>query len=111
LPPPATFATRGEGRDDADADAVADVVSWPPFTRGAEIHEARVAVNAIAKPSPPALSLSVEGACAALGVSWELWREHVEPEVRIVRVGRRKLVPVRELERWLDEHAEKAVEL
>ncbi len=45
-------------------------------------------------------------ACASLGVSWDTWREHIEPDVRIVRVGRRKLVPVRELERWLEEHAE-----
>ena len=54
----------------------------------------------------PRLSLNVEEACAALGVSWDVWREHIEPDVRLVRVGRRKLVPVAELERWLAEHAE-----
>ncbi len=57
-------------------------------------------------PRTPALALSVMQACASLGVSWDTWREHIEPEVRIVRIGRRKLIPVRELERWLDEHAE-----
>jgi hypothetical protein len=61
----------------------------------------------IARPTPPALALSVEGACAALGVSWDTWHEQIEPDVRIVRLGRRKLVPVTELQRWLDEHAEK----
>jgi hypothetical protein len=55
----------------------------------------------------PTLALSVEEACAALGVSWDLWREHVAPEVRIVRLGRRKLIAVRELERFLDEHGER----
>ena len=58
----------------------------------------------------PRLALNVEQACAALGVSWDVWREHVEPGVRLVRVGSRKLVPVAELERWLSENAETALE-
>jgi hypothetical protein len=40
-----------------------------------------------------------------LGVSYETWHKQVEPEVRIVRIGSRKLVPVSELQRWLDAHA------
>gem|GEM_PF-3811945 len=55
------------------------------------------------------LALSVGEACAALGVSWDFWREHVEPGVRIVRRGRRKLVLVAELEAWLDREAERAL--
>jgi excisionase family DNA binding protein len=62
-----------------------------------------------AKRSAPVLALSIEGACESLGVSWDLWREHIASEVRIVRVGRRRLVPVAELQRWLDEHAEKVL--
>ena len=58
------------------------------------------------KPVTPALALSVERACAALGVSWDTWKAHIEPDVRIVRIGRRKLVPVSEIQRWLDAHAE-----
>jgi hypothetical protein len=58
----------------------------------------------------PRLSLNVSEACAALGVSWDVWRQHVEPRVRLVRVGARKLVPVRELERWLSENAETVLE-
>lgn len=54
----------------------------------------------------PRLSLNIEEACAALNVSWDIWRQHIEPDVRLVRIGRRKLVPVAELERWLAEHAE-----
>jgi hypothetical protein len=62
-------------------------------------------------PSPakarrvPTLALSIEQACEALGISWDLWREHVAPEVRIVRLGRRRLVSVAELQRFLDERA------
>ena len=57
----------------------------------------------------PRLALDVTEACEALGVSWDFWREHVAPDVRIVRRGRRKLVPVAALERWLDENAERAL--
>jgi hypothetical protein len=53
------------------------------------------------------LALSVEEACAALGIGWDCWRQYVEPEVRIVRAGRRKLVAVAELQRWLDERGER----
>ena len=62
------------------------------------------------KPRTPALALSVEQACAALGVSWDTWHDSIEHEVRIVRIGRRKLIPVTELQRWLDDHAESALE-
>ena len=44
--------------------------------------------------------------CAALGVSWDFWAEYIAPEVRMVRRGRRKLVAVRELERWLEPNGE-----
>jgi hypothetical protein len=54
--------------------------------------------------------LSVGEACEALGISWDLWRAQVEPEVRIVRLGRRKLVAVAELERWLDARGERTLE-
>ena len=56
------------------------------------------------------LALSVQQACEALGVSWDVWHKSIEPDVRIVRLGRRKLIPVSELQRWLDEHAERVLE-
>ena len=55
----------------------------------------------------PTLALDVAEACQALGVSWKTWQEHIAADVRIVRVGRRKLVSVRELERWLDDHGQR----
>lgn len=58
------------------------------------------------KRSAPVLALSVEQACEALGVSWDTWRAHIEPDMRLVRLGRRKLIPVSELQAWLDRHAE-----
>jgi hypothetical protein len=43
------------------------------------------------------VTLSIAEACEAIGCSWDFWHEYVEPEVRVVRRGRRKLVPVSEL--------------
>lgn len=59
----------------------------------------------IARPEPPRLALSIQEACACLGVSGDTFKS-IEPEIRLVRLGRRKLVPVSELQRWLDSHAE-----
>lgn len=61
----------------------------------------RLAKRLSARP----LAVDVDGACRALGVSWDYWKEHIAPDVAIVRRGRRKLIPVAELERWLNENA------
>jgi hypothetical protein len=67
-----------------------------------------VSVSAEPIVSPvPRIALSIEEACAALGVSWDTWDEHIAPHVKIVRLGRRKFVPVAELERWLTKEAER----
>ena len=56
------------------------------------------------------LALSRAEAAWSLGVSVDYLDEHVLPEVRIVRRGRRKLIPVSELERWLRVNAALALE-
>ena len=56
------------------------------------------------------LALSPDEAAAAVGVSRDYLDEHVGPELRWVRRGRRKFVSVRELERWLDESAARTLE-
>jgi hypothetical protein len=58
----------------------------------------------------PRLALSIEEACAALGVGEDFWREHVAPEVRVVRRGRRKLVAITALEEWLAQHGERVLD-
>jgi len=40
-----------------------------------------------------------------LGVSRDYFDEHIGPELRWIRRGRKKLVAVKELERWLEENA------
>jgi excisionase family DNA binding protein len=51
------------------------------------------------------LALGAEEAAEALGVSRDTFDEHVAPELRKVRVGRRVLYPIRELEHWLEQSA------
>jgi excisionase family DNA binding protein len=51
------------------------------------------------------LALSPDEAAAVLGVSRDYFDEHVLGELRTVRRGRRILVALAELERWLERSA------
>lgn len=51
------------------------------------------------------LALSIDEAAATLSLSRDTFERRIVPELRVVRVGRRLLVPVRELERWLEQEA------
>jgi hypothetical protein len=51
------------------------------------------------------LALSKAEAAARLGCSVDFLEQHVLPELRVVRRGRRVFVAVAELERWLDRSA------
>lgn len=67
----------------------------------------KASLGAASPHGAPRLALSIAEACEALGVSWPTWRQHVMPEVKVVRRGRVKLVAVAELERWLSENGER----
>ena len=54
----------------------------------------------------PRVALSREEAAAALGISLDSFERHVQPDIRFIRRGRLRLVPVAELERWAAEQAE-----
>jgi hypothetical protein len=57
----------------------------------------------------PRLALTREEAASALGMSLDSFERHVQPTIRLVRLGRIRLVPVREIDRWLDETAERTL--
>jgi excisionase family DNA binding protein len=57
------------------------------------------------KRNVPRLALSIGEAAEALSVSRDFFDEHVRHELRLIRRGRKVLVPVRELERWLEQNA------
>ncbi|MGH2964235.1 MAG: hypothetical protein ACRDMH_02475 [Solirubrobacterales bacterium] len=60
--------------------------------------------------STPRLALTRSEAAASLGVSLDSFERHIQPELRLVRRGRLRLVPVRELDRWLEREAARTVE-
>lgn len=51
------------------------------------------------------LALTKPEAAAALGISVDSFERHVQPELRVIRRGRMRLIPCRELERWTTENA------
>jgi hypothetical protein len=52
------------------------------------------------------LALTCNEAAASIGMSLDSFERHVQPTLAMIRRGRLRLVPVRELERWLDSNAE-----
>ena len=56
------------------------------------------------------LALTRAEAAEAIGMSIDSFERYVQPELKIVRVGRLRLIQVRELERWLQENAAHVLE-
>jgi hypothetical protein len=56
------------------------------------------------------LALTRTEAAAALGLSVDSFERYVQPEVRLVRRGRLRLIAITELERWLTTNASRVLE-
>ena len=54
----------------------------------------------------PRVALTRVEAAASLGMSLDSFERHVQPDVRLIRRGKLRLVPVSELERWCRDTAE-----
>lgn len=59
-------------------------------------------VSARERESVKRVTLTVDEACASLGVSRDHFERHIVGDLRVIRVGRRLLVRVAELERWAE---------
>ena len=53
----------------------------------------------------PRLALTKAEAADALGMSINSFERHVQPELRLVRRGKLRVIPISEIERWLDSNA------
>ena len=53
----------------------------------------------------PRITLTRAEASRALGISMDSFERYVQPEVRVIRRGRMRLIPLSDLERWADENA------
>lgn len=60
--------------------------------------------------SVPRLAYTRSEAAAALGISVDSFERYIQPELRIVRHGKLRMVPALELERWLEQHATRALQ-
>ncbi len=59
--------------------------------------------------SIPRIALTPPEAAAAIGVGPDFFDENVAPELQVIRGGRKRLVPVSELEHWATENAERVL--
>lgn len=66
-------------------------------------------MKAGAKAAVPRLALSRAEAADALGVSVDFLEQHVLHDLRMVRRGRRCLIPLAELQRWIDNNAHRTL--
>ena len=66
--------------------------------------------NRSPKATTPAMALTAARAAAALDMSEDHFREHVAPELRWIRRGRKRVVAVTELDRWLERNASRALD-
>lgn len=82
---------------EAIAQRTAELLATGTSTQPVEVASGRVA-------------LTKAEAAEALGISVDHLERHVLPELRIVRSGRLRLIPVTELEGWVDRHAARALE-
>jgi hypothetical protein len=78
-----------------------DSVSRPPYRKRTESKTTGSLTDRLALSRAEA---------AAIGMSVDSFERYVQPELKIVRVGRMRLIQVRELERWLQENASRVLE-
>src|SRR5579862_9848591 len=90
----------GRPGDPGAPTSVTSVVTLAPEA----IAELKAALEHAARPR---LTYTPEEACQVLGVSRAFFYERIRPELRVIRRGKLVLIPVRELERWLSESAER----
>lgn len=57
----------------------------------------------------PRVALTPAEAAAALGVGPDFFDQNIRPELKVIRRGSKRLVPVAELERWCEQNAERVL--
>jgi len=58
---------------------------------------------------PERIAYRMDEAAAAIGVSNDFLSRHVLAELRVIRRGRLRLIPKAELDRWVQENAERVL--
>ena len=68
--------------------------------RGRAKHEAVTRASGIAR-----VTLTIDEAASALGISRDHLERHVLGDLRVIYSGRRRLIPITELHRWVERQA------
>jgi hypothetical protein len=55
----------------------------------------------------PRIALTPAEAAAAIGCGPDFFAEHVQPELKVIRRGSKRLIPVAELGRWAEANSER----
>jgi excisionase family DNA binding protein len=58
----------------------------------------------------PRIALTRTEAAESLGMGLTFFETQVQPELRIIRRGSKRLIPVSELERWVSENAQRTLD-
>jgi excisionase family DNA binding protein len=58
----------------------------------------------------PRFALTRSEAAQSLGLSLASFERWVQPELRVIRRGKLRLIPTSELERWAEQNAERVLE-
>lgn len=61
-------------------------------------------MSAVAQQPVPRTALTIEEAAESLGVSKNTLRRYVLPSIKSVRLGRAVVIPIPEIDRWLERH-------
>jgi hypothetical protein len=67
-------------------------------------------MSATEKPAIPKIACTPTEAAMALGVSYDYFSQYIADELRWARRGRKKLVAISELQRWLDTNSSLTLE-
>jgi hypothetical protein len=57
----------------------------------------------------PRVALTPPEAAAALGVGPDFFDVNIRPELKVIRRGSKRLIPVSELQRWCEQNAERVL--
>lgn len=54
----------------------------------------------------PRRGVNKEEAAAIIGVGMDLYREHIDKQIRTIKVGTKEIVPIFEIDRYMEENAD-----
>jgi hypothetical protein len=55
------------------------------------------------------VAVTREDAATALGMGITMFSERVQPDLKVIRVGAKVLIPTAELQRWAEQNAERTL--